>query len=63
MEDLVFFLILNGITMQICCQTKSNRAKGDWDENGMIWLDMERYHTRGKTHQISIIDKDTRHFY
>ena len=44
--------------MQICCQTKSNRAKGAWDENGMIWIDLERNNARTESNQILIIGKD-----
>ena len=54
----IFDLILNGIIMQICCQTKSNRAKDDWDENGMIWLDIERNNAKMESNQILIIGKD-----
>ena len=54
----VFDLIMNEIIMQICCQTKSNHTKGDWDENGMIWLDIERNNARMESNQILIIGKD-----
>ena len=41
MEDLFFDLILNEMQSIYAAKTESNRAKVDWSENGMIYLNLE----------------------